>query len=326
MIIYTVVYQITAISLFLRKFKEAELQSALQLQQQTFRPRSSLASSLQKSISCTRATPSLPKPPSFPPLSVPHISSSSLLLPEGDTEIGKGRFGTCSKMIFKDIYPVCVKVFADNSPLSLIRAEASLLCHLNCGEHTPHCFGLCVEKRAIITSYISICNKPITLHTFLHDCGPNEGSSLQDIAVNFLSQIVKGIQFVHEKQILHNDLKCDNVVVGHTLTNNLKLYIIDFGKSCMISNAKHYKLSSDEVEMYKKEHPQIAPDLRDGLVPQSTATDVYALGRIIKKINHSLLLQHDDVFRLSKQSLAYHSHERPTLSHIAEAITNLSIL
>ena len=101
-------------------------------------------------------------------------------------------------------------------------------------------------------------------------------------------QITQGLQFIHES-ILHNDLKCDNVVIGYTLSKQLKMYIVDFGKACLVSHAKHCKLSPEEREVYKKEHSQIAPDLGDGLVPQSVATDVYSLGRIFKKIVHSLL-------------------------------------
>ena len=115
-------------------------------------------------------------------------------------------------------------------------------------------------------------------------------------------------------------------IVGHTLSKQLKIYIIYFGKACLASwsHAKHYKLFPEEIEVYKKEHSQIAPDLRDGLVPQSAATDVYSLGRIFKKIVHSLFhLQHDAVKKIAKQSLTYHSHERPSVFHIVEVVTKL---
>ena len=107
------------------------------------------------------------------------------MLSEGDTEIGKARFGTYSKMIYKDMYTVCVKAFAESLPLNFIRAEANIHCLLNCGEH---CFGICLAKRAIVSSYVSMCK---SLRTFLSDCAPNNTS--QDLALSCLSQIVEGL-------------------------------------------------------------------------------------------------------------------------------------
>ena len=108
------------------------------------------------------------------------------------------------------------------------------------------------------------------------------------------------------------------------MTNLLKVYIIDFGKACMVCNAKHYKLSAAEVEVYKKEHTHIAPDLREGLVSQCTATNVYAFGRIMKRIISCMHIHHDALKKLSRRTLAHHSHERPTVNHIVEEITKLS--
>ena len=81
-----------------------------------------------------------------------------------------------------------------------------------------------------MSSYISICNIPKTLHTFLSDCLSSETS--QDLVLSFLLQ---GLQFIHEN-ILHNDLKCDNVVIGSTLSKQLKIYIVDFGKACLMQS------------------------------------------------------------------------------------------
>lgn len=46
-----------------------------------------------------------------------------------------------------------------------------------------------------------------------------------------------------------------------------------------------YTLSESERQQFKVEHAHIAPDLRDGLVPQSVATDIYSYGRVIKQCN-----------------------------------------
>ena len=85
------------------------------------------------------------------------------------------------------------------------------------------------------------------------------------------------------KGFLHNDLKLDNIVIGNTMS-----------------------LSDTERDVYKREHSQIAPDLRDGLVAQSILTDVYSLGRIIKSCN-SVFLHSAKLSPFIKQILSYHS-------------------
>ena len=68
--------------------------------------------------------------------------------------------------------------------------------------------------------------------------------------------------------------------------------LIDFGKGCFISDGKVYKLSLQEQRRYAIEHPQVAPDLRDGHCRQSQYSDVYSLGRVIKQINDKFLHMH----------------------------------
>lgn len=71
--------------------------------------------------------------------------------------------------------------------------------------------------------------------------------------------------------------------------------MIDFGKACFATQGKYYKLSEEEKDIYKNEHSHVAPDLRDGVISQSKASDVYAIGQLIyyvyKKAHLSKLLQ-----------------------------------
>ena len=76
--------------------------------------------------------------------------------------------------------------------------------------------------------------------------------------------------------------------------------------------------------MYKKEHPQVAPDLRDGLVQQSQATDIYSLGRILKRCN-SVLLHSPDLSTQIRKILSYHSHDRPELKSVLLMLNNCGI-
>lgn len=65
--------------------------------------------------------------------------------------------------------------------------------------------------------------------------------------------------------------------------------LIDFGKGCFATDGKSYNLSPGERRRYALEHPQVAPDLRDGHCRQTRYSDVYSLGRVIKQVNDKFL-------------------------------------
>ena len=120
---------------------------------------------------------------------------------------------------------------------------------------------------------------------------------------------------------LHNDLKVDNVVIGDTLSGKLKPYIIDFSKACPVSKGKKYSLSEDEKLVYKGDHPQVAPDLRDGLVQQTMSTDIYSLGRILKRCN-SVVIRSMQLASTIRPILSYHSQDRPSIEAILSMLTD----
>jgi hypothetical protein len=102
----------------------------------------------------------------------------------------------------------------------------------------------------------------------------------------------------------------------------IKAVIIDLGKSCLVNNGKNYKLSNDMKLQYKQKHPQIAPDLRDGICIQSKKSDVFSFGRILKIINEEKL--HIPVLTsMSELCLKYSGCDRPLTSDLHTFLTNL---
>ena len=78
-----------------------------------------------------------------------------------------------------------------------------------------------------------------------------------------LKQILVGIEELHSRhRIIHNDLKSDSVILTASLSKSVKPVIIDFGKACEINQGKFYRLTSEECEQYRINHPQIVPDVR----------------------------------------------------------------
>lgn len=102
--------------------------------------------------------------------------------------------------------------------------------------------------------------------------------------------------------------------------------IIDFGKSCTVNCGKFYRLSIRDREQYKVNHPQIAPDLRDGVCKQTTASDVYSFGRILNKINTVKQIQGWPFVKdMISQCMMYSALARPCISSIKKDVS-LSIL
>ena len=278
------------------------------------------ASSSHRTIA--KATPSLPD--THQRSSAVPLISEDLLQSDTSTDsaLGSGRFGHCTRMMYKDIFTVCVKKMDTEVSWSAVKSEAAILYALNTGDITPHCFGACVSLHSIVMSYIHVADKPMTLYTLLRKQEELNVTFSDKQCTSVLMGVCKGLQFIHGRGYLHNDVKLDNIVLGTTRTGELKPYIIDFGKARRIDGGKMYTLSEIERQQFKLEHTHIAPDLRDGLVPQSIATDIYSYGRVIKQCN-SIVIRSIKLKEFNRIILSYHSNDRPQLDNICDVLMQI---
>ncbi|KAF1328582.1 Serine/threonine protein kinase, partial [Globisporangium splendens] len=83
-----------------------------------------------------------------------------------------------------------------------------------------------------------------------------------------LYQVALGLQYLHDQNIIHNDLKCDNILIG--ADNDAK--IIDFGLSC-IPNSAEIKIDTKHMGAVQWKSPEY---LRGDRL--TVASDVYAFG------------------------------------------------
>lgn len=149
--------------------------------------------------------------------------------------------------------------------------EANILSHC-CHPNISFLLGVCLEWKCptLILAFHGDGDKSYTLHSVL------KHSKLDLTCTEWkliISSAISGIKYLHEKSIIHNDIKEDNI----TLTNighKIKSVVIDFGKACFVENGKKYNLSAVEKRRYKLVHPQVPPDVVDGIRIQDKLSDV----------------------------------------------------
>jgi serine/threonine protein kinase len=86
-----------------------------------------------------------------------------------------------------------------------------------------------------------------------------------------LHQVALGLQYLHEQNIVHNDLKCDNILIG--VDGEAK--ITDFGLSC-IPNAAEVKIDVKQMGAVQWKSPEYLRGER-----LSVVSDLYGFGMCI---------------------------------------------
>ena len=153
-------------------------------------------------------------------------------------------------------------VVSDAMSLDILRREYELACNLyhpcivvtiGFEEKTP-------EGPAIVMEYID--------GTKLRDFLTSAPAKEQRKAV--LQDILDGVDYLHHRGIIHNDLKPDNIIV----TRNGAARIIDFGLSA--SSDSIYRGCIGGTIGFS------APEILSGSGPSMTTSDIYSIGRLIE--------------------------------------------
>lgn len=152
----------------------------------------------------------------------------------------------------------------DSMLIEILRREYELACNLNhpCvvstlefNPHTP-------VGPALVMEYID----GLTLDEFVAT-----NPTLEERKA-VLNDILDGLDYLHHRGIIHNDLKPDNIIVN----SNKAARIIDFGFSASTDSAyKGYIGGSDGYT---------APEILNGSGSAGTTSDIFTLGRLINLI------------------------------------------
>ncbi|MGK5594896.1 MAG: protein kinase domain-containing protein [Parachlamydiaceae bacterium] len=101
-------------------------------------------------------------------------------------------------------------------------------------------------------------------------------ASLEDNLAAF-TQVIKGVALLHQKKIIHRDLKFENILYRHKKNGKLEFKIADFGLSC--------KATEKKVLMQRSgTYPYMAPEVLGYLEKDPYKIDVWSLGVMLYRI------------------------------------------
>ncbi|XP_064643022.1 probable serine/threonine-protein kinase DDB_G0267514 [Lineus longissimus] len=237
---------------------------------------------LVKELECVMQTMnrSLQLPPSL------YIGASQLSAHPLGSILGHGSYGECTLETFRGM-TVTVKRFKhdglDNRRVRHeVLKEATALLHLKASNHLPYLIGASFDEipYKLITSFHGIDFISTTI------CSVLSGKTPQISEIDWktvVEQVCKGLNEIHCCGFIHNDLKYDNVIIEET-AGSINIVIIDFGKSCRKGKAQKKTMSIADQALYKERYPWVAPEVVAGTATPSTASDVYSVGYLVRKI------------------------------------------
>ena len=97
--------------------------------------------------------------------------------------------------------------------------------------------------------------------------------------------------------------------------------LIDFNKACSVENGRVYRLTYEQQRYYMKHYPQVAPEVRRGVHKQSFASDIYALGRVLQKID--TVLKVPCLYKMLAVCLEQNHSGRPSAEDLNTFFSNL---
>ena len=157
-------------------------------------------------------------------------------------KLGEGSFGKiylAYNVITKEKY--ALKLEKRTNHQSLLEQEAYILCYLK-GEGIPYIksYGYSGEYNVLVMELLG---------KSLEQLFEEKGSKLSLKTVCMLGiQMISRLEYIHNKHILHRDIKPDNFIIGIDI-NSYKVYLIDFGLSKKYRSSRtlqHIKYSENK--------------------------------------------------------------------------------
>lgn len=199
-----------------------------------------------------------------------------------------------------------IKCYSQLDDLELMRYEYNILKDL----HHKNIIGtLCYfeqfdKKREKIRGYMVMERGEIDLFEYLEDTRDFKR------VLRYVFDVMQGIQYIHDKNILHGDLKLENVIISKGVAK-----LVDFGMSIKMRNPVHfldYRIGSKDLIPPEVEYNKYC----------SLASDIWCLGKIIRNIYDKFAVRRDlpleSLKKIGIQCLQHNFLQRPTIQKVIE--------
>eukprot|EP01124_Arcella_intermedia_P029071 TRINITY_DN6051_c0_g2_i6.p1 TRINITY_DN6051_c0_g2~~TRINITY_DN6051_c0_g2_i6.p1 ORF type:complete len:428 (-),score=136.67 TRINITY_DN6051_c0_g2_i6:81-1364(-) len=215
-----------------------------------------------------KTTDSPPSTPSKPPLPTPQKRVDRILTTVGDyeilSEIGKGRFSVVYKAQHQQTQQTCAIKETTLNPADLhllptIQREVDLLRQL---DH-PNIVKVldCINTKRKVYVILENAQKGDLLRVMRQRGAPFEEEAVGGVA----RQVLAGLAYLHERNIIHRDLKAANLL----LTEDNVIKLADFGTARVVDAQKSMTVIGTPYWM--------APEIIE-LEVSGVAADVWSLG------------------------------------------------
>lgn len=194
------------------------------------------------------------------------------VLDNKEKKLGEGQFSEVYLTKWTDGTPVVIKIAKCQRYRYAFEDEALFLHHLDGAGGAPKLIAIHFSPVMMVMSYLS----GRTLMDVMCD-----NSVINSCMIRCLLEFTQKLQAVHQKGVLHIDIKADNVLVSfadddHNAPSSIN--IIDFGNALIPNTILNLNGDANKI----KRSPHMAPELWLG-APVTEKSDVYALGHMIMR-------------------------------------------
>ena len=232
-------------------------------------------------------------------LSLPSVEIDDMhLIPVEDiqfkSEIGEGSSARVFQGVFNNS-PVALKRFKLGKGVpkyqSMLKKEAKNMLSLK-HRNVVECLGVCVAQMTLVLEYccksLSINGENVSCHTVRQMIDTIGQSMPEDLRHEALYQMTNGMVYLHAQDVIHCDLKSQNVLVGGDPEDDDEwvFKISDMGEAHVVLDTTYKSTISQTQRGAVGTIPYQAPELLHGKPQYRKPVDVYSFAMVMYELAH----------------------------------------